>query len=231
MLRLHRKNNSNIQLSSFLWPGEPTAHLENCDLPTVNRFVWVCGDSDAIVIVTIQKQQYFHSASQVMTLFHEYLKVPHSHFKSTASIHQLIFSSELCLEQTTLCWISVVFPKIQVFRAAVKNAVGLIENVCVDACSDYHCNCHVSEPTLTPSSNQVTRLHWEQTSTRYSCDVPKLGKHLLPLSAVEPQNRPVKSAVWCEIVCVPLKLSTRRFTCQPLSQRDKHTVNSQTATF
>lgn len=28
-----------------------------------------------------------------------------------------------------------------------------------------------------------------------SCDVPKLGKHLLPLSVAEPQNRPVKSAV------------------------------------
>lgn len=25
----------------------------------------------------------------------------------------------------------------------MKNAVGVIENVCVDACSDYHCNCHV----------------------------------------------------------------------------------------
>lgn len=52
-----------------------------------------------------------------------------------------------------------------------------------------------------------------------------LQKHLWPLSILLPVDHRQKSAIWYEILCLPLKLSMWRLTCQRFSQGDKQLFN------
>lgn len=125
-------------------------------------------------------------------------------------------------------------------------AVEVIWNISVDVWMPVkitHCDCHDFKPTLvlvqvqnfseppfceSLSTNlSGTKKKYYQIKNTKGSNVPMLQKHLLPLSILAPVNHRHESAIWYEILCLPLKLSMWCLTCQQFSQGDKHIVNSK----